>query len=73
MPQNMASGLGLHGLPVPHKKDARLQWVKKVNVACFKLVYFFMLEVLVFIFCVYTIAHRVARHRGYKTFHAQLN
>ena len=27
MPQNAASDLGLHCLPMSHKKDARLIWV----------------------------------------------
>ena len=29
MPRSAASGLGLHCLPMSHKKDARLIWVKK--------------------------------------------
>ena len=40
MLQNTASDLGLHCLPMLHKKDARLKWVKKLYDACFKLVYF---------------------------------
>ena len=33
MPQNAASGLGLHCMHLSHKKDARLIWVKKPNKA----------------------------------------
>ena len=38
MPHSVASGLGLHSLPMSHKKDARITWVKKVpvgEVVCF--------------------------------------
>ena len=28
MTRFVASGLGLHGLPMSHKKDARIKWVK---------------------------------------------
>ena len=30
----MASDLGLHCLPMPHKKDARLIWVKLCLISC---------------------------------------
>ena len=30
-PHSVASDLGLHCLPMPHKKDARHIWVKKCN------------------------------------------
>ena len=31
MPRSAASGLGLHGWPMSHKKDARLIWVKGIE------------------------------------------
>ena len=42
MPHSVASDLGLHSLPMSHKKDARIIWVKKVPVGevicfCFQL------------------------------------
>ena len=30
-PHSVASGLGLHGLHMSHKKDARLIWVKTID------------------------------------------
>ena len=32
MPHSVASDLGLHCLPLSHKKDARLIWVKRETV-----------------------------------------